>query len=162
MVFPDFHFVVFIDDGEDVVARYAGDLHAGKTVLLGDLHALFSGSFGVGGAHVGDELYFMLPAQGQSLFHTVFQQAVVALLRVLQLGFLADCDGAFCEALIADVIEISLFDQFEGGFQSVACIAGAGTDADRSHDGISFRFYDGVKRRLQVNATGNECDHKHD
>ena len=133
VILPDFDFVVLVDDGQDVVAGDAGDLHAGQAVLLCDLDALFGSGFGVGGAHVRDELDLMLPAQGQGLFHAVFQQAVVTLLRVLQLGFLADGDGALREAFVADIVEVSLFDEFQGGFQSVARIAGAGTDTNRSH-----------------------------
>ena len=104
-------------------------------MLLGDLYALGGGGLGVGGTHVGDQLDLVLPAQGQSLFHTVLQQAVIALGGVLQLCLLTDGDGTLGQALKADVIQITLFDQFEGGFQTVTGVTGAGTDANGFHRG---------------------------
>ena len=129
---------VLVNDGEQVVPGDAGNFHTGEAVLLGDFHALFGGRLGVGGAHVGDELHLMRPAQGEGLLHAVLQQAVISLGGVLQLGLLADGDGALRQALIADVIQLALLDELQGGLQAVAGVARAAADADGFHGITSF------------------------
>ena len=124
---------VAVDDGQDVVAGDAGDLHAGQAVLAGDLDALLGGGLGVGRAHVGDDLHLVLPGQGQGLFHAVLQQAVVALGGILQLGLLTDGDGALSQTLVADVVQVALLDELQGGLQAVTGVTGAGSDANRFH-----------------------------
>ena len=134
---------VLVDDGQQVVAGDAGDLHAGQSVPVGNLHALLGGGLGVGGAHVGDELHLVLPAQGKGPLHAVLQQAVVPLGRVLQLGLLTDGDGALGQALVADVVQVALFDQLQRGLQPVAGIAGPAADADGfRHAMTSFLIID--------------------
>ena len=104
---------VLVDDGQQVVAGDAGDLHAGQAVPAGNLHALLGSGLGIGRAHVGDELHLVLPAQGKGLLHAVLQKTVVSLGRVLQLGLLPDGDGALGQALIADIVQVALFDQLQ-------------------------------------------------
>ena len=53
VVLPYLGIHVLVDDGQQVVAGDAGDLHAGQTVLAGDFHALLSSGLGVGGQHRG-------------------------------------------------------------------------------------------------------------
>ena len=125
---------VLIDDGQQIVAGDAGDLHPRQSVLLGDLHALGRRRLGIGGAHVGDELHLMLPAQGERPLHAVLQQAVIALAGVFQFGLLADGDGALGQTFITDVIQVALFNEFQRGFQAVAGVSGAGADADGFHN----------------------------
>ena len=104
---------VLVDDGQQIVAGDAGDLHAGQAVPAGNLHALLGSGLGIGRAHVGDELHLVLPAQGKGLLHAVLQKTVVSLGRVLQLGLLPDGDGALGQALIADIVQVALFDQLQ-------------------------------------------------
>ena len=80
----------------------------------------------------------MRPAQGEGLLHAVLQQAVISLGGVLQLGLLADGDGALRQALIADVIQLALLDELQGGLQAVAGVARAAADADGFHGITSF------------------------
>ena len=135
---PDLGVPVLVDDGQQIVAGDTGDLHAGEAVLAGDLHALLGGGLGVGGAHVGDDLHLVLPGQREGLFHAVLQQPVIALGGVLQLGLLADGDGALGQALVADVVQIALLNELQRGLQTVAGITGAAADADGFHGNCSF------------------------
>lgn len=65
----------------------------------------------------------MFPAKGKGFFHAVLQQAVVALGGVFQLGLLADGDGAFGQTLIADIVQVTLLNKLQRGFQAVTGIA---------------------------------------
>ena len=130
---PDLNVHILFDVRQQIVAGDAGDLHAGQTVLFRDFDALGGTRLRVGGAHVGDELDMVLPAERQRLFHAVLQQTVIALRGVLELGLLTDGDRALCEALVADIIEVSLFAQLQRGLQTVARVARAGPDADGFH-----------------------------
>ena len=154
---PHFGVHVLVDDGQQVVAGDAGDLHAGQAVPAGNLHALLGSGLGIGRAHVGDELHLVLPAQGKGLLHAVLQKTVVSLGRVLQLGLLPDGDGALGQALVADVVQVALFDQLQRGLQPVAGIAGPAADADGFHHAMtSFLKIEGLKtgERLRWRCRG--------
>ena len=81
------------------------------------------------GSHVGDELDAARVARGEHGLHAFAKKRIEAGLWIARLRLLRQGDGALRQALEDQVVELATFDEFDGGLNAVARVAGAAANA---------------------------------
>ena len=129
---------------EHVVADDGGDLQRGQPERLRDVGGLARRRFRVGGAHVGDDLDAFGGAERQHRAHPLFEQRVIAAVRIFHPRLLCQRHRAFAEALEHEVLDVALFGEFDRGLDAIARIAGPGAYSNGSH-------------LVSITVTGTSC-----
>ena len=110
-----------------------GDLQRRQPERFGDLGGLARGGDRIGRTHIGDDLDALGGADRQHRAHPLFEQRIVAAVRVFHPRLLRQRDGALAEALEHQIIDVALFGELDRGLDAIARIAGAGSDPDGAH-----------------------------
>ena len=118
---------------EHVVADDGGDLQRGQPERLRDIGGLARRGFRIGRAHIGDDLDAFGGAERQHRAHPLFEQRIIAAVRILHPRLLRQRHRAFAEAFEHEILDIALFGEFDRGLDAIARIAGTGAYSNGSH-----------------------------
>ena len=118
---------------QDVVAFNVGNFQAVQAEAAGNSDSLFGRCPGIGGAHIADDARPVAMAGWEHGKHSLYEQRIVAGVGILVALELSQGDGAFCEALKDEEIQVSVLGKIDGRVDAITGEPCTRANPDTSH-----------------------------